>query len=76
LWHNQTFINERHIMLYAIFEDLARAYVGPFESYDQVAQHRKFCEDRGDAAVFLGATDELPEGAFVITPEQDRDTVL
>jgi len=64
--------------MYAIFEDLARAYVGPFQTQAQIDEHRQFCETRGDGAVYLGnvADDAVPPGAFTLTPEQDRYTIF
>jgi hypothetical protein len=64
--------------MYAIFEDLARAYVGPFRTQEQIDEHCKFCEGRGDGAVYLGNVNdnEVPADAFTLTPEQDRFTTL
>lgn len=58
--------------MYAIFEDLARAYVGPFSTQAEIDAHRQFCAERGDSSVYLGTVEAPPEDAFVITPEFDR----
>ncbi len=60
--------------VHAVFEDLARAYVGPFNSIMEANRHAEFCVNRGDGGVYLHTIPSatLPEDAFVQTPEEDR----
>ena len=58
--------------LYAHFQDLVDAYVGPFDTEAQIAEHVTFVTARGDGAVFLGIVTEVPAGEFTITPAEDR----
>lgn len=60
--------------MYAIFEDLITAYIGPFANIEEVKAHRAFCRARGDGAVYKGTVTELPaDPMFVLSPQQDRD---
>ena len=58
--------------MYAHFQDLVSAYIGPFRTQAQVDEHIEFCKARGDGAVYLGTCNEPPADAFIMTPEQDR----
>lgn len=58
--------------LYAHFQDLVDAYVGPFSSQAEVDQHVEFCKARGDGAVLIGTVTEPPADAFTLTPAEDR----
>lgn len=60
------------ITLYAHFQDLVDAYVGPFSSQAEVDEHVAFCRDRGDGATLIGTVTEPPADAFVMSPAEDR----
>lgn len=64
-------------MYYAEFCDLARAYVGPFETAEECDRHAQFVKARGDSAAYFGPImkHELPRGAFILSPQEDRDYV-
>lgn len=59
--------------MYAHFQDLVDAYVGPFATNADVLAHVQFCADRGDCAAYLGTVDALPADAFVMSPQEDKE---
>lgn len=58
--------------LFAHFQDLVDAYVGPFDNQAQIDEHIKFVEARGDSAAYLGSVTSVPEGEFVMSVAEDR----
>lgn len=61
---------------YIHFQDFVDAWVGPFQSLQEVQDHLAFVSARGDSAVVMGFPAEPPEDAdMVLTPTSDREWV-
>lgn len=58
---------------FAVFEDMVRVYVGPFDSVEQCDAHAKFCDERGDGSTYHGAVTEVPEDErdCIVSVEED-----
>ena len=70
--------------LYAHFQDLADALIGPFANMSLVGEHVHWCKTvRHDGARYFGVIngnsdifrDFKSRGALIMTPEEDRNSV-
>lgn len=55
-------------------EDLADAYIGPFDTPHAALAHYDWTKEQGDGAAFLGISNQRPEEdhPLVMAPEQDK----
>ena len=62
--------------LFLHVQDFVDAYVGPFETEEAARAHFAWVADTLHAsAVLIDIVEVLPENAFVLTPEQDKQEI-